>query len=72
MADEVAGRAQFIEQQFRKKSMGVEERGRKARLENGEVLYLLKDYRNAAVVLFDLVEDPKLKGDPRAPMRSTS
>ena len=65
MADEVAGRAQFIEQQFRKKSMGVEERGRKARLENGEVLYLLKDYRNAAVVLFDLVEDPKLKGDPR-------
>ena len=26
---------------------------------------LLKDYRNAAVVLFDLVEDPKLKGDPR-------
>ena len=65
MADEVSGRAQFIEQQFRKKSMGVEERGRKARLENGEVLFLLKDYRNAAVVLFDLVEDPKLKSDKR-------
>ena len=42
LADEVSGRAQFIEQQFRKKSMGVEERGRKARLENGEVLFLLK------------------------------
>jgi len=65
MADDVSGRAQFIEQQFRKKSMGVEERGRKARLENGEVLFLLKDYRNAAVVLFDLVEDPNLKSDPR-------
>jgi tetratricopeptide (TPR) repeat protein len=46
MADDVVGRAQFIEQQFR---------------QNGEVLFLLKDYRNAAVVLFDLVEDPVLK-----------
>jgi tetratricopeptide (TPR) repeat protein len=65
IADDVVGRAKFIEQQFRQKSVGVEERGRKARLENGEVLYLLKDYRNAAVVLFDLVEDPVLKADPR-------
>jgi tetratricopeptide (TPR) repeat protein/ABC-type phosphate transport system auxiliary subunit len=65
IADDVVGRAQFIEQQFRQKSVGVEERGRKARLENGEVLFLLKDYRNAAVVLFDLVEDPVLKADPR-------
>ena len=65
VADEVVGRAQFIEQQFRQKSVGVAERSRKARLENGEVLFLLKDYRNAAVVLFDLVEDPALKSDKR-------
>ena len=31
LADQVVGRAQFIEQQFRQKSTGVEARGRQAR-----------------------------------------
>jgi tetratricopeptide (TPR) repeat protein len=64
-ADEVADRTKFIEGQFRQQAVGVEERSRTTRLENGEVLFLLKDYANAAIVLFDLVDDKAFKGSQR-------
>jgi tetratricopeptide (TPR) repeat protein len=66
-ADNVADRTKFIEEQFRQQAVGVEDRSRNSRLENGEVLFLLKDYANAAIVLFDLVDDKGFQESPRWP-----
>ncbi len=57
----------FVETQYTQRPEPGDEELRLRRFSDGEIQYLLEDWAAASVLFYDLVGDPKFRGQPRYP-----